>query len=127
VSPGDDPSFGDCYCFVAIEPHTKLVLNVAMGKRDQGTTDIFIESLRLATAGNFQITTDGFVPYKRAITTTLSDRGLGAAHQRSTSPRVKVKRATALRKSPQWRKSQSWADLIRPVSARQSWSAPISA
>jgi hypothetical protein len=46
-----------------------------MGKRDQATTDVFIEGLRQATANRpFQITTDGFVPYKSAITTTLSDR-----------------------------------------------------
>ena len=39
------------------------------------TTDIFIEGLRAATSKQrFQITTDGFQPYKSAITTTLSDR-----------------------------------------------------
>lgn len=75
VRPDDDQNLGDCYCFVAIERHTKLVLNIAMGKRDQATTDVFIESLRHATAStSFQITTDGFSPYKSAITTTLSDR-----------------------------------------------------
>ena len=74
VRPGEDPNPGDCYTFVAIERHSKLVLNIAMGKRDQATTDIFIEGLRHATRGEFQITTDGFVPYKSAITTTLSDR-----------------------------------------------------
>ena len=31
--PGDDPNFGDAYCFVAIERHSKLVLNAALGKR----------------------------------------------------------------------------------------------
>jgi len=72
---GDDPSFGDAYCFVAIERHSKLVLNFALGKRDQATTDIFIEGLRHATSGqNFQITTDGFIPYASSIDTTLSDR-----------------------------------------------------
>jgi IS1 family transposase/transposase-like protein len=75
VRPGDDPNFGDCYTFVAVERHSKLVLNIAMGKRDQQTTDAFIEGVRHATAhGHFQITTDGFVPYKSAITTTLHDR-----------------------------------------------------
>ena len=29
VTPDDDPNFGDAYCFVAIERHTKLVLNFA--------------------------------------------------------------------------------------------------
>lgn len=73
--PDDDPSLGDAYCFVAMERHTKLVLNFALGKRDQATTDIFIEGLRHATARqNFQITTDGFGPYKTAISNTLEDR-----------------------------------------------------
>ena len=49
VRPDDDPNFGDCYTFVAIERHSKLVLNIAMGKRDQATTDVFIEGLRHAT------------------------------------------------------------------------------
>lgn len=68
-------SIGDAYCFVAIERNTKLVLNFALGRRDQATTDAFIEGLRAATAPvQFQITTDGFRPYVSAITTTLHDR-----------------------------------------------------
>jgi IS1 family transposase len=75
VRPEDDQNLGDCYTFVAIERHSKLVLNIAMGKRDQATTDVFIEGLRHATVhSRFQITTDGFKPYRSAITTTLHDR-----------------------------------------------------
>jgi IS1 family transposase len=75
VRPDDDQNLGDCYTFVAIERHSKLVLNVAMGKRDQGTTNVFIEGLRQATAAeDFQITTDGFAPYRTAIPDTLGDR-----------------------------------------------------
>jgi IS1 family transposase len=71
----NDNSIGDSYCFVAMERNYKLVLNFALGRRDQATTDAFIEGLRAATAPQrFQITTDGFQPYKSAITTTLSDR-----------------------------------------------------
>ena len=66
---------GDAYCFVAIERYTKLVLNFALGRRSQATTDAFIEGLRHATSRqHFQISTDGFQPYVSAITTTLSDR-----------------------------------------------------
>src|SRR5579863_6749511 len=73
--PDDDPNFGDAYCFVAIERHSKLVLNFALGKRDQATTDIFIEGLRLATAAKtYQLTADGFGTYPSAIENTLSDR-----------------------------------------------------
>jgi len=73
VRPDDDPNLGDCYCFVAIERHSKLVLNIAVGKRDQRTTNAFIEGLSQAVAPRheFQITTDGFRPYISAIDTTL--------------------------------------------------------
>ena len=76
----DDPNLGDAYTFVAIERHSKLILNFALGKRDQRTTDSFIEGLREAAARTpFQITTDGFAPYRSAITTTLHDRLIGFA------------------------------------------------
>src|SRR5437016_14475099 len=66
----DDDSIGDAYCFIAMERYSKLVLNFALGRRSQATTDAFIEGLRTATAPQrFQITTDGFAPYRSAITT----------------------------------------------------------
>ena len=75
VTEDDDPNYGDAYCFVAMESGSKLVLNFALGKRNQATTDIFIEGLRHATAhSRFQITTDGFAPYVPAIVNTLEDR-----------------------------------------------------
>src|ERR1039458_6070085 len=39
----DNDGIGDAYCFVAIERYTKLVLNFALGRRSQATTDAFIE------------------------------------------------------------------------------------
>src|ERR1700691_3029496 len=70
-----DESIGDAYCFVAIERSTKLILNFALGRRSRATTDVFIEGLRHATASeNFQITTDGFQPYIKAVCDTLGDR-----------------------------------------------------
>jgi IS1 family transposase len=64
-----------CYTFVAIERNTKLVLNVAMGKRDQLTTNSFIEGLRdaIKPGTSFQITTDGFAAYKHSIPDTFGD------------------------------------------------------
>jgi IS1 family transposase/transposase-like protein len=80
VRPEDDQNLGDAYCFVAIERHSKLVLNIALGKRDQHTTNAFIEGLRQATSRTrFQITTDGFAPYRSAVTISLSDRITGFA------------------------------------------------
>jgi len=70
-----DETIGDAYTFVAIERHSKLVLNFALDRRNQATTDIFVEGLRSATAPNqFQVTTDGFAPYRSAMATTLDDR-----------------------------------------------------
>src|SRR5580658_2825639 len=58
---GDDPSLGDAYCFVAIERHSKLVLNFALGKRNQETTNAFVEGLRQATSPRpYQLSADGF-------------------------------------------------------------------
>jgi transposase-like protein/IS1 family transposase len=75
VRVDDDQNLGDCYTFVAIERNTKLVLNIAMGKRDQLTTNNFIEGLRdaIAPGTSFQITTDGFAPYKTSISDTFGD------------------------------------------------------
>lgn len=69
-------AIGDAYCFVAIERNSKLVLNFALGRRNQATTDVFIEGLRdaIAPRQNFQITTDGFAPYRSAIDNTLGHR-----------------------------------------------------
>src|SRR5438034_9329131 len=64
VRPEDDPNLGDCYTFVAIERHSKLVLNIAMGKRDQATTDVCVEGVRHATRhGHCRVTTDGCASY----------------------------------------------------------------
>lgn len=50
VRPEDDQNLGDAFVFFCIERHTKLVLYIAMSKRNQATTDVFIEGVRHATA-----------------------------------------------------------------------------
>ncbi len=72
----ENEGLGDTYCFVAIDRKTKLIINFALGKRNQLTTDVFIEGLRdaLKPGHHSQITTDGFAPYVSAITTTLGSR-----------------------------------------------------
>ena len=58
-----------------IERHNKIVLNFALGKRDQKTTDISIEGLRLATSRkNYQLSPDGFAAYPSAVENTLGDQ-----------------------------------------------------
>lgn len=69
-----DPERGDAYCFVAIERHSKLILSWHLGRRTARDTDIFIEKLSEATAGKFQLTTDGFKPYTDAVLYSLGTR-----------------------------------------------------
>jgi transposase-like protein len=121
----DDDSKGDAYCYVAMERHSKLVLNFALGRRNQATTDAFIEGLRHATAPahRFQITTDGFQPYISAITTTLSDRCDYAQHikvyganqdgERRYSPAEVIQ----LGEGPSHGKPRNKADLHQPFRA----------
>ncbi|HEY4359988.1 MAG TPA: hypothetical protein VGN17_03420 [Bryobacteraceae bacterium] len=105
VKPDDDPNFGDAYTFVAIERHSKLVLNIAMGKRNQQTTDVFIEGLRHATArGQFQITTDGFArTAQRSLRRSMTRSAASPNSSRSTVRPRTVKPATAPPKSSPWR------------------------
>ncbi|HEY6347146.1 MAG TPA: IS1 family transposase [Bryobacteraceae bacterium] len=71
----NDNTIGDAWCFVAIERHSKLILNFALGRRDKATCDAFIEGLRAATAPQpFQMTCDGFGAYVNSISDTLADR-----------------------------------------------------
>lgn len=65
---------GDAYTFVAIERHTKLVLAWHLGRRTAAHTAQFIDKLDVATAGHFQLTTDGFPGYADAISYALGTR-----------------------------------------------------
>jgi len=71
----DSPvTFGDAYCFVAIERKTKLVLAWHLGRRTTRDTEAFTEKIDAATTGRFQITTDGFAAYPDAISLSLGTR-----------------------------------------------------
>lgn len=71
---GHGDETGDAYCFVAIERHTKLVLAWHLGKRTTADTETFIEKLERATAGRFQLTTDGWESYPDAVSLSLGVR-----------------------------------------------------
>lgn len=71
----DVAEIGDAYCFVGIERTSKLILAWHLGKRDTPSTDTFIGKLRYATGDDrFQLTTDGFKPYIKAVEMYLRDR-----------------------------------------------------
>ncbi|HKC65767.1 MAG TPA: IS1 family transposase [Pyrinomonadaceae bacterium] len=65
---------GDAYCFVAMERYTKLVLAWHLGQRTSEDTEAFIEKLERATAGHFQLTTDGWESYPDAVSLSLGVR-----------------------------------------------------
>lgn len=69
-------AIGDAYCFVAMERNTKLVLTHYLGKRTAASTDQFISRLALATDATrrYQLTSDGFGPYKGAVKAYLRGR-----------------------------------------------------
>jgi IS1 family transposase len=91
--------YGDAYTFVAIERTSKLIFAWHLGKRTTGHTYTFAKKLDRATAGHYQLATDGFMPYKVAIPEVLGGRvdfmqliktyGVeGVAEQRRYSPPV---------------------------------------
>jgi IS1 family transposase len=65
---------GDAYTFIAIDRDTKLIPAWKLGKRDTVTTDAFVEKLERATAGRFQVTTDGLNTYPDSIGYHLGTR-----------------------------------------------------
>ena len=66
---------GDAYCFIGIERETKLVLAWHHGKRDAANTDKFVHKLALATSQRrYQLTTDGWKAYVRAVEMLLRGR-----------------------------------------------------
>jgi transposase-like protein/IS1 family transposase len=65
---------GDAYCFTAFERTTKLIVAWHLGKRSPGDTEEFTEKLSRATTGRFQLTTDGFTPYRVAVRESFGPR-----------------------------------------------------
>ena len=59
--------FGDCYCYIGMERETKLILAFHVAKRSSESTYEFVDNLRYAAAGRYQISTDGYRPYQAAI------------------------------------------------------------
>lgn len=67
----ESDQLGDAWTFVAFERHSKLVLAWHLGRRTESDTIAFTEKLAHATAGSFQVTTDGFKPYQHAMVLSL--------------------------------------------------------
>jgi IS1 family transposase/transposase-like protein len=74
IKKNSDPEMGDVYTFVGIERNSKLALAHHMGRRTSEDASIFTAKLAAATAGDFQLSTDGFNGYPGAIEQHLGGR-----------------------------------------------------
>lgn len=68
------PVMGDQYTFIALASSTRAIIGYCTGKRDDVTTDAFIQDLRGRVIGAPEISTDGFRPYKPAIRDAFGSR-----------------------------------------------------
>jgi len=62
---------GDAWTFTAIESNSKLILAWHVGHRTYEDTVTFTDKIAHATSGSFQISTDGFAPYRDAVVMSL--------------------------------------------------------
>jgi transposase-like protein/IS1 family transposase len=65
---------GDAYTFIGIERNTKMIIAWHLGRRTSEDTWAFASKLNRATAGRFQLSTDGYRPYTTAMPRTLGNR-----------------------------------------------------
>src|SRR5262245_45051532 len=70
--------YGDQYCFCAVERHHKLALAWHLGLRETGNGELFVKKLaRACWKETFQITTDGWLPYKPHISRNMGHADYG--------------------------------------------------
>ena len=69
VKVDDSGELGNACVFVALDAETKLIPSYVVGKRDHATTYAFLSDLRerIAEEHRFQLTTGGFVFYRRGV------------------------------------------------------------
>lgn len=99
-----DPEAGDAYCFIGMERHSKLVLAWHLGRRDRWDTHDFMAKLSAATAGRFQLTTDGFNAYPDAVEYNLGARVDFAQLVKEFGGEQRRRGAALSPASPNWRR-----------------------
>lgn len=67
IHKDDSPELGDQWVFVAMDEETKLVPAYTVGKRSEETTWYFVNDLAERLANRIQLTTDGYVFYRRHV------------------------------------------------------------
>ena len=74
VKAKDLPVKGDQYTFIALASSARAIVAYRTGKRNEVTTDEFIQDLRQRVIGAPEISTDGFRPYQNAIRDAFGNR-----------------------------------------------------
>jgi IS1 family transposase len=69
-----DPNVGDSYTFLGLDADSKLILAHHVGQRTAPHADAFVEKLDRATAGKFQLSTDGWNGYPDSVSYHLGTR-----------------------------------------------------
>lgn len=69
----DPPQVGDQWVFVAMDADTKLVPCYTVGKRSEYTTVRFMWDLAHRVDNRFQLTTDGYTFYRKAVPMAFAD------------------------------------------------------
>jgi IS1 family transposase len=64
---------GEQYVYLGVDARSKFILNFAIGKRDDVTTQIYIQDLKKRVKTPFQLTTDGFPAYPTEIFYSFQD------------------------------------------------------
>ncbi len=68
------PYLGDSWSWAAVDRDSKLVLTHHLGQRTARDADAFVERLSKATAGRFQLSSDGLEAYTEAVNYHLGTR-----------------------------------------------------
>ena len=69
----DETDKGDQYTFIALDATSKAIISHVTGKRNEGTTRIFVNDVWERVINRPQITTDGFGPYISAVAECFGD------------------------------------------------------
>jgi transposase-like protein/IS1 family transposase len=69
-----DLDAGDAYCYFGMERNSKLILAWHLGRRNTWDAHDFVAKLSAATAGHYQLSTDGFNAYPNAVEYSLGAR-----------------------------------------------------
>src|SRR6202051_2320389 len=83
--PRRSPVFGDQYTYVALASSTRAIIGYRTGKRDNATTDDFIQDLRQRVIGVPEISTDGLYHYRQAIRDAFGKRTVHGVIQKTYS------------------------------------------